>query len=163
KPGRPLLDGIEYTVVRSPSTANLAFIAGKFDMTSPYGVSLPLLKEITQQAPQAISEVAPGGVNRNLIINRDVPPFSDPGLRRALALSADGKGFIDILGEGQGDIGGVMQPLPEGLWGMPSELLKALPGYAADISESRAEARRIMRQLGYGPANPLRAKVTTPR
>ena len=41
KPGRPLLDGIEYTVVRSASTTNLAFIAGKFDMTSPYGVSLP--------------------------------------------------------------------------------------------------------------------------
>jgi peptide/nickel transport system substrate-binding protein len=161
KPGRPLLDGIEYTVVRSPSTANLAFIAGKFDMTSPYGVSLPLLKEITQQAPQAICEVAPGGVNRNLIINRDVPPFSDPEVRRAMALSLDRKAFIDILSEGQGDIGGVMQPLPEGLWGMPPALLRALPGYAADIGESRAEARRIMHELGYGPANPLRVKVTT--
>src|SRR5262249_48932101 len=127
----------------------------------PYGVSLPLLKEITQQAPQAICEVAPGGVNRNLIINRDVPPFSDPELRRAMALSLDRKGFIDILSEGQGDIGGVMQPVPEGLWGVPPGLSKPVPGDAADTRESRAEAGRIMRQLGYGPANPLRAKVTT--
>src|SRR4029077_9032907 len=98
---------------------------------------------------------------RNLIINRDVPPFTDPQLRRAMALSLDRKAFIDILGDGQGDIGGVMQPLPEGLWGMPPELLKALPGYAADVGESRAEARRIMQKLGYGPTKPLHVKVTT--
>src|SRR6516225_8096945 len=28
KPGRPYLDGIEYTIIKDPSTANLAFIAG---------------------------------------------------------------------------------------------------------------------------------------
>ncbi len=161
KPGRPLLDGIEYTVIRSPSTANLAFIAGKFDMTSPYGISIPLLKDINQQMPQAICEVAPGGVNRNLIINRDVPPFNDPELRRAMALSLDRKAFIDIISDGQGDIGGVMQPLPEGLWGMPAELLKTLPGYAADVTESRTQARKIMQHLGYGSANPLKVKVST--
>ena len=38
-----------------------------------------------------------------------------------MALSLDRKAFIDILSEGQGDIGGVMQPLPEGVWGMPPE------------------------------------------
>jgi peptide/nickel transport system substrate-binding protein len=161
KPDRPLLDGIEYTVVRSPSTANLAFIAGKFDMSSPYGISIPLLKDIKQQAPKAICEVDSGGVNRNLLVNREKPPFDNPELRLAMALSLDRKAFIDIISDGQGDIGGVMQPLPEGLWGMPPELLKTLPGYAADVGESRAEARRIMQQLGYGQAHPLRVKVST--
>jgi len=33
KPGRPYLDGIEYTIIRNLSTAVLAFVAGKFDMT----------------------------------------------------------------------------------------------------------------------------------
>ena len=33
KEGRPYLDGIEYTVIRNLSTAILAFVAGKFDMT----------------------------------------------------------------------------------------------------------------------------------
>ena len=35
KPGRPYLDGIEYTIIRNRSTAILAFVAGKFDMTCP--------------------------------------------------------------------------------------------------------------------------------
>ena len=35
KAGRPYLDGIEYTIIRDRSTATLAFISGKFDMTFP--------------------------------------------------------------------------------------------------------------------------------
>ena len=35
KPGRPYLDGIEYTIIPNRSTAILAFVAGKFDMTFP--------------------------------------------------------------------------------------------------------------------------------
>jgi peptide/nickel transport system substrate-binding protein len=54
-----------------------------------------------------------------VLINRDKPPFDNLDLRRAMALSLDRKAFIDILDQGQGDIGGVLQPLPEGLWGMP--------------------------------------------
>jgi hypothetical protein len=41
----------------------------------------------------------------------------------------DRKAFIDIVSEGQGDIGGVLQPPPGGVWGMPPDLLKELPGY----------------------------------
>jgi len=44
KPGRPYLDGIEYTIVPNRSTAMLAFTAGKFDMTWPYIVTIPLLR-----------------------------------------------------------------------------------------------------------------------
>ena len=62
-----------------------------------------------------------GRISRNLIINRDAPPFDNPDLRRAMALSLDRKAFIDIISEGQGDIGGVMQPPPEGVWGMPPD------------------------------------------
>ena len=38
RPGRPYLDGIEYTMIASRSTAILAFATGKFDMTFPYQV-----------------------------------------------------------------------------------------------------------------------------
>src|SRR5215471_16673574 len=96
-----------------------------------------------------------------LRINRDKPPFDNSDLRRAMALSLDRKAFIDILGEGQGDIGGVLQPAPEGLWGMPLELLKELPGYDRDVQKNRAQARRIMERLGYGPGNRLKLKVST--
>jgi peptide/nickel transport system substrate-binding protein len=77
-----------------------------------------------------------------------------------MALSLDRQAFIDIITEGQGDIGGVMQPVPTGLWGMPPEMLNALPGYDPDIRKNHAEARQIMQTLGYSPDNRLKIKVT---
>ena len=44
-----------------------------------------------------------------------LPPFDNPDLRQAMALSFDRQAFVDIVTEGHGDIGGVMQPPPEGL------------------------------------------------
>ena len=160
KKGRPYLDGVEYAVIPNRSTALLAFIAGKFDMTWPFDVAIPLLKDVQSQAPEAICETAPLNASRNLIINREVPPFDNPELRRAMALSLDRKAFIDILDEGQGDIGGAMLPPPAGVWGLPPELLKGLPGYDTDVEKSRAEARAIMEKLGYGPDHRLRVKLS---
>jgi len=70
-----------------------------------------------------------------------------------MALTLDRKAFIDILTLGQGDVGGAMLPAPEGVWGMPAEMLKTLPGYDADVTKNRTEARAIMAKLGYGPTN----------
>jgi len=158
KPGRPYLDGIEFTIIREASTANLAFIAGKLDWR---GMGIPQLKDVASQAPQVICEIAPGGFSRNLIVNRDSPPFDNANLRRAMALSLDRKAFIDIMGQGQGDVGGAVQPLPEGLWGMPPEVLHKLPGYDPDVQNNRAAARQIMQELGYGPGKPLAIKLAT--
>jgi len=160
KEGRPYLDGIEYTVIRNLSTAILAFVAGQFDMTFGYGVTAPLLKDVNHQMPEAICELAPIGVNRSLIANREKPPFDNPDLRQAMALSFDRQAFVDIVTEGQGDIGGVMQPPPEGLWGMPPEILKTLPGYDPDVQKNRTDARQIMERLGYGPERRLKVKVS---
>ena len=72
----------------------------------------------------------------------------------------DRQAFIDILTEGQGDIGGVMQPPPAGLWGMPPDMLQTLPGYGPNIQLNRADARQIMHKLGYGSDNRLKIKVS---
>src|SRR5712691_7617294 len=162
KSGRPYLDGIEYTTIHNLSTATLAFISGKLDMTYPYSLSVPLLRDVSNQVPQAICELTPfGGVNSHLLVNRAKPPFDNFELRRAMALSLDRKAFIDILSEGQGGIGGVLQPPPFGLWGMPPEMLATLPGYDPDVQKNRTQARGIMERLGYGPDNRLKIKVST--
>jgi peptide/nickel transport system substrate-binding protein len=158
KKDRPYLDGVEFTIIRDVSTANLAFAAGKLDWI---GTTIPLLKDVKSQAPDAICEVAPNAASRNLIINRDAPPFDNAEMRRAMALSLDRKAFIDIIGQGQGDIGGVMQPLHEGVWGMPPDVMKTLPGYDPDVQKNRTEAREIMQKLGYGPDKRLALKVST--
>jgi peptide/nickel transport system substrate-binding protein len=160
KKGRPLLDGIEYTIIKNLSTAVLALISGKFDTAFPYSLTVPLLRDVKSQMPQAMCEMGPVGLNRNLLVNRDVPPFESPDLRHAMALSLDRHAFIDILTEGEGDIGGVMQPPPAGLWGMPPDILQKLPGYGSDIEKNRTDARQIMRKLGYGPDNRLKIKVS---
>ena len=161
KKDRPYLDGIDYTIIREISTRNLAFFAGKFDVTSPYGITIPTLKDFASQAPAANCEVTATNVNRTMIVNSTAPPFDNRDLRRAMALSLDRKAFIDIITEGQGDIGGAMLPPPEGVWGMPTEMLQTLPGYDPDLAKNRAEARKIMQKLGYGPDNRLPVKLST--
>ena len=159
--GRPYLDGIEWMIIRDVSTRNLAFVAGKVDLYSPHNITIPILKDIKSQVPQAICEVAPTNVNRTLIINRDKPPFDNAELRRAMSLTLDRKAFIDIITEGQGDIGGTMLPGPEGVWSMPPELLKTLPGYDPDVAKNRAAARKVLEKLGYGPDKRLAVTVST--
>jgi peptide/nickel transport system substrate-binding protein len=119
------------------------------------------LKDVKKEAPQAICQVVTANVARNLIVNRDAPPFDNADLRRAMSLSLDRKAFIDILAEGQGDIGGVMQAPPSGLWGMPPDLLKTLPGYDGDVQKSRTQARTLIEKLGYGPDKHLAVTVST--
>src|SRR6266849_2461261 len=94
KKDRPYLDGIEYTIIKNLSTAILALVSGKFDMAFPYSLTVPLLKDVKSQMPQAMCEMGPVGLNRGLIVNRDKPPFDSPDLRRAMALSLDRKAFI---------------------------------------------------------------------
>jgi peptide/nickel transport system substrate-binding protein len=161
KPDRPYLDGIEYPIIKSVSTRVLTFVSGQIDMIQPYTVQAPLLKDIKAQASQAICELAPQNIYSDLLINRTRPPFDNRELRRAMALSLDRKTHIDILAEGQGDIGAAMLPPPEGRWGMPAELVATLPGYGPEVDKNRAEARRIMQALGYGPDRGLAVTVST--
>jgi peptide/nickel transport system substrate-binding protein len=159
KPGLPYLDGIEYTIIPNRSTAVLGFIAGKFDMTFPYEITIPLLKDIKSQSPDAICDTEPLNVAVTMLMVRK-PSFDNLEVRKALAMALDRQAFIDILGEGQGDISAVMLPPPEGIWGIPTEQLQPFPGYGPDIAKSRDAARAIMAKLGYGPGNPLKVTVS---
>jgi len=121
---------------------------------------VPLLKDVKTQAPEAICELRTNNGTSNLLVNRDKPPFDNADLRKAFALAIDRKAFVDILTEGQGKIGGAMLPPPEGLWGMPPEMLQTLPGFGPDVAKNRAEAREIMKKLGLWPGQKARVKVS---
>jgi peptide/nickel transport system substrate-binding protein len=161
KKGLPYLDGIEFTIIPDRSTAILAFIAGKFDMTFPTEVTVPLMKDVKAQDPKAICDFEPTNVSTNIIVNSSAPPFNDPDIRKAMAMSLDRKAFIQIMFEGKGDIGGTMLPPPGGIWGMPKEMLETIPGYGPDIEANRAQARKLMEKAGYGPNKHLQVKVAT--
>src|SRR5262249_54597357 len=142
------------------STAMLSFISGKFDMTFPFEVTVPLVKDVKDQMPSAICEIAPMNVAANLLMN-PVPPFDDIEVRRAVAMTLDRKAFIEIMTHGHADAGGAMLPLPAGRWGLPEEMLRDLPGFDPDIAKSREKARKIMESKGYGPNKTIKLKVSS--
>jgi peptide/nickel transport system substrate-binding protein len=161
KPGRPYLDSIEWSIISSRATRILAFAAREFDLTFVGDVTVPIARDLASQAPNTVCKLVPTNVTTNLIVNRDMAPFNDPNVRRAMMLGLDREGFIKIISEGKGRISGAMMPAPEGNWGMPAEMLQELPGYAADLTARQAEARKIMQGLGYGPRNRLKVRVST--
>jgi len=159
KPGAPHLNGIEWVIVKNMSTRTLTFLAGKTDLI--YGVTPPVLKQVKAEKPEAICESTPANVSRNMLINRAAPPFDNADIRRAIMLTLDRKAFNDILYEGKGTIGEALLPPPAGLWGMPADMVAKLPGYGDDVEQRRAEARKIMEKVGYGPDKHLSVKITT--
>ncbi len=161
KPGRPYLDGIDYTIIKNTSTWILALGAKQFDRTGPGFVAPALMKELKSQASDLNCQIDSWNTTRTLITNRAAPPFDNPDIRKAIALALDRKAFIDIIGEGEGYVGPTMQPPPEGVWGMPPEMIKTLFGYDPDVAKNRAQAREIMQKLGYGPDKRLAVTVTT--
>jgi peptide/nickel transport system substrate-binding protein len=161
KPGLPYLDAIEFTIIPNRSTSVLAFVSGKFDMTFTAELSFPVMKELQAQSPSAICEMLPTNTQANLLVNREKPPFDDARIRRVLSLTLDRKAFIDILSEGNSDIGATMLPSPQGLWGMSPAFLATVPGYDPNVAGRREEARKIMKELGYGPEKTLKLKVST--
>jgi peptide/nickel transport system substrate-binding protein len=161
KKDRPYLDGIEYQIIRNVATGVLSFVSGNVDMTSWYFLQVPMLADVKSQDPQAICELVPSNVLRSVIINRGAPPFGNLDVRRAIALTLDRQAFIDTLTQGKGNVGGALLAPPEGVWGMPPELVRSFPGYGPDVAANRAEARKLMEKLGYGPNNRLETKVTT--
>jgi peptide/nickel transport system substrate-binding protein len=161
KKDRPYLDGIEYQIIKNVATGSLAFVSGKVDMTSWYFLQVPVLNDINSQIGQEVCHMAPTNVLRSVIINREKPPFGDMNVRRAIAQTLDRQGFIDTLTQGKGIIGGALLSPPFGVWGMPPDLMRTLPGYGPDVAANRAEARKLMEKAGYGPNNRLATKVST--
>src|SRR5260370_39574423 len=99
-------------------------------MTFPYEVTIPLLKDIRTQAPQATCEIGMASESIGLLVNRTVAPFDKAELRRAMALTLDRKSFIGSLGQGEGETGAAVPPPPDGGWGMPRGRLASFPEHS---------------------------------
>ncbi len=158
KPGRPYLDGIDMPIIPSPSTRNLTFVAGETDIYTP---SATLLAEVKAKRPDAICEVGLSHAYTQLIINRSVAPFDDVRIRRAMALAIDRDAVVKVKGAGLDRLGGELLPPPEGVWGLDKSDLASIPGYGPDLEKRREEARKLMREAGYGPDKPLKLVLST--
>jgi peptide/nickel transport system substrate-binding protein len=163
RPDRPYLDGISYRIIRSRSTRHLGFISGEFDMTFTGDVSAALLRDVQGQVPNAICDMRFSNVTSQVLMNREVAPFDNAKIRRAVALTLDREAFIQILGEGRFVTGGALLAPPAGVWGVSgAQLAEAgVDGYTGTLEQRRREGQRLMREAGYSEQNPLRLKVIT--
>jgi peptide/nickel transport system substrate-binding protein len=161
KKGLPYLDAVDFTIVENRATRVLGLRAGVFDLTTTGDITVPIMKDLASQAPHIVCTLGPTNVSVNVLVNDKRPPFDNLKLRQAMALALDREAFITILSQGAATISGNMMPLPEGLWGMPKEKLKALTGYSGTTEERRAQARKIMEELGYSAQKKLSLKVST--
>jgi peptide/nickel transport system substrate-binding protein len=161
KKGRPYLDALQFTIIDNRSTRMLSFVTGQFDLTFDSDITFPMVADVRSQAPNAVCEERPTNVNSNLIVNNAAPPFDNPKIRQAMVMALDRRGFIDILSQGKEKVGAAMLPGPEGVWGMPQDMLRELPGYGDDLAKNRAEARKIMESLGYNEGKLLPVKIST--
>jgi peptide/nickel transport system substrate-binding protein len=87
KPGRPYLEGIEYTIIRNASTWILALGAHQFDRTGLGFVPVPLLKEIKRQAPEINCEIASYEIRDQrvgLAVHQDVAEIAHPDAEAGL-------------------------------------------------------------------------------
>src|SRR5205085_11398871 len=95
KPGRPYLDGIEHKIIKDVSTRLLSFIAGNEDVY--FGVTMPQVKDVKNQVPQTICDMTIPNVARNLIVNRDAPPFDNSDFRRSIQLTTERQALLKLL------------------------------------------------------------------
>ena len=162
KPGLPYLDGIEYTIIPNRSTAMLAFVSGKFDVTFPYEITVPLVADIKAQKPDAICDISPMNVAANVLMN-PVPPFDDLEVRRAVAMTLDRKGLRRYSNVGRGRYRRRhAAACRRTLWGLPAEVLRTLcRGFDPDVKKSREKARAVMAAKGFSATKPLKLKLST--
>ena len=98
----------------------------------------------------------------NLILNRDAPPFDNPEIRKAHGAGARPQGVHRHHQPGQGRCRRHHAARPGRRVGHAARRCSTPCRATAPTSQkNRAEARAIMKKLGYGPDKPLKLKVST--
>jgi len=137
----------EYTIITNRSTAILAFIAGKFDMTFPFRGVDPAAKGHQDPGAAGCLRSGAGNASANLIVQSRCAALRQPGDPPGDVVALDRKSFIDILARAKVDIAAPCCQRLRGFW-ESAELLKSVPGYDPNGDANRSQARQIMQKLG---------------
>src|SRR6266567_4353864 len=128
-PGRPYLDGIRYLIIGERGTRLAALQTGRVDAFVPLEMTKTMAESVKQSVPSlVIQEVGQNGSD-NVVINNKRPPFDNPTVRRAFSLAMDRHAFVQGVRHGGAVVGASMMPKPFGIWGLPDQDFKTLPGY----------------------------------
>src|SRR3989441_6278841 len=77
-------------------------------------------------------------------------PLADPRVRRAIHLAMDRHALVEVVKDtAPMQVGGFVYPFHE--FSTPRAELEKRLGYQADVTPAVQEARRLMREAGFGP------------
>lgn len=148
--GRPYLDGFNAIIATKQNVRVQAIRGGRADIefrSFPPKSRDDLVSALGED--QITVQESPWNCNLSVSLNHNHPAFKDPRVRRALTLAIDRWGGSEYLSKIaiMKTVGGLI--FPEHPWARSKEELEKIPGYWPDIEESRAEARRLLKEAGW--------------
>ena len=147
-PGRPYLDGFRAVFIRDTAPRVAAVRSGQA-MVEFHGFNPAARDDIVKSlGNKAVIQESPWACNILVAINNEKKPFSDPRVRRALTLAIDRNEASKALAQisVMKYIGGVFRPGSD--FATPPAELGKLPGFSANITGARAEAKRLLKEAG---------------
>jgi peptide/nickel transport system substrate-binding protein len=157
---RPYLDGLKYIVIVERGTRTAALQSGQLDVSFPGETSKAAAEQMKKAVPQLVVTPVATSVTDNIIMNEKKPPFDNAKVRLAVSYAIDRSALIRAVRQGGALPAAAMMPKPYGVWGLLDKDLKTLPGYGKP-ADMKAQARKLLAEVGYGPAKPLRVEMAT--
>jgi len=156
---RPYLDAIRWVILKSQPTEMGALLGKQVDVAAILATPQPVKNTLEAADAGLVFKRTVTNATINIIFNTKKPPFNNVRLRRAVNLAMERDTIIKSVFQSGAERGSAMIPAPWGVWGMTKEQLSHLPGYG-DPEANKAEARKILAELGYTAEKPFRMKVT---
>jgi peptide/nickel transport system substrate-binding protein len=150
--GKPHVNEIDYLVVSDDPSAYAAFQAGQLDILSAV-VDAKAATVIQKAVPAAGMQQYATPSAHGIFLNLAKPPFNDPRMRKAVALSVDHDEFDKTFGSGSGQWPALCA-LPD--WLSPQEAHQLLP-------YDPTQAKQLLAAAGYPNGLPLDYTDKTPQ
>jgi peptide/nickel transport system substrate-binding protein len=145
--GRPNLDGIVAFFIGEPQSRLAGFIAKRLDLLRVADKAQN--DAAVAQVPAAISEGFSSSNGYSIYMRVDRPPFNDVRVRRAIHLALNRHDMVKALSFG---VGKILPPAVSAIssWAIPEEELLKLPGYRMPKDKDIADAKKLLKDAGYG-------------
>ena len=143
----PYLDELVSLYFADDTSRLAAFRARNLDLAT--ATAKTQLETVTRDMPDTKVFITPSTSLNNFRFNMKFKAFQDIRVRRAMHLATDRHQLLELVEEGIGVVAGPVTPAYSNLANSMDWLLSQ-PGYRKDKKEDIEEAKRLMKEAGYG-------------
>ncbi|MSQ14946.1 MAG: hypothetical protein EXR50_03680 [Dehalococcoidia bacterium] len=144
----PYLDEVRFVAFSEETSRLASFRASQVDTsgTVSQGSTVDAIKKDIPSAKVLYTAKASLNTFR---FNTKAKPFDDVRVRKAISLAVDRYQWVDLFSDGRGAVAGPVTPLYTDLANTADWLLSQ-PGYRKDKTQDITEAKRLLKEVGYG-------------